>query len=129
MGITRAHIVKNDSLEDRLGDYVGGKPRRASLGAAAKHSSRLVAALTCLQLAFAIYATFLLYYMSPAVDLRVKPDFAWATRIAQRWKQSIMPGAPGGGDPLSPQEVCEHESIEFEQKKSTDALMIDLRTI
>jgi len=125
MGVTRAHIVKNDSLEDRLGDYVGTKARGAGRASIAKHSSRLVAALTCLQLAFAIYATFLLYYMSPAVDLRGKPDFAWATRIAQRWRQSIMPGADGA--PLSLQEVCEHETIEFDQKKSTDALMIRLK--
>ncbi|KAM0927654.1 hypothetical protein ACQ4PT_002733 [Festuca glaucescens] len=129
MGITRAHIVKNDSLEDKLGDYVGVKARTGTgRSSVARHSSRLVAALTCLQLAFAIYATFLLYYMSPAVDLRGKPDFAWAARVAQRWKQSIMAGGDEGGPPLLPlQEVCEHETIEFEQKKSTDALMIRLK--
>jgi hypothetical protein len=92
MGVTRAHIVKNDALEGMLGEFVGGGKGGGKAGrAAARHSSRLVAALTCLQLAFAIYATFLLYYMSPAVDLRAKPDFAWATRIAQHWKQLMAP--------------------------------------
>ncbi|KAJ7002319.1 glycosyltransferase family protein [Populus alba x Populus x berolinensis] len=28
--------------------------------------------------------------MSPTVDLRAKPDFTWATRIAQQWKQFII---------------------------------------
>nr|CAB3448271.1 unnamed protein product [Digitaria exilis] len=132
MGVTGAHIVRNGSLDaGMLGDYVGGKgggkPSRGG-GGAARNTSRLVASLTCLQFAFAIYATFLLYYMSPAVDMRVKPDLAWATRIAQHWKQLIATH-PGGDDapPLSPQEVCEHESIDFEQKKSTDELMIRLK--
>ncbi|CAL5020118.1 unnamed protein product [Urochloa decumbens] len=130
MGVTRAHIVKNDSLEGMLGDYAGGKGgSKPSRGAGARNTSRLVAALTCLQLAFAIYATFLLYYMSPAVDMRVKPDLAWASRLAQSWKQLLatQPGAGGDAPPLSPQEVCEHESIDFEQKKSTDAVMIRLK--
>ncbi|KAL6911319.1 hypothetical protein ACP4OV_000124 [Aristida adscensionis] len=130
MGITRAHIVRNDSLEGVLGDYVGGKGgggRSARGGGAAKHSARVVGALTCVQFAFAIYATFLLYYMSPAVDLRVKPDLAWASRIAQHWKQ-LMAAQPGGDSPpLSPEEVCEHESIDFEQKKSQDEVMIRLK--
>jgi hypothetical protein len=57
-----------------------------------------VVALSCLQLAsFAIYATILLYYMNPGVDLRGKPDFVWATRITQRWKQSRR---EGGAPPL-----------------------------
>ncbi|XP_059302087.1 uncharacterized protein LOC132054021 [Lycium ferocissimum] len=54
-------------------------------------SSRLVTVLTCLQFTFAVYATFLLYYMSPSIDLRSKPDFSWTTRIAQQWKQFIIP--------------------------------------
>ncbi|XP_066319862.1 uncharacterized protein [Miscanthus floridulus] len=127
MGVTRTHIVRGDSLEGMLGEYGGGKPTRGSNGGGARNTSRLVASLTCLQFAFAIYATFLLYHMSPAVDLRVnvKPDLAWATRIAQHWKQ-IITTQPGGGA-LSPEEVCEHESVDFEQKKSTDEVMIRLK--
>jgi hypothetical protein len=127
MGVTRTHIVRGDSLEGMLGDYGGGKGAGKPTRSGARNTSRLVASLTCLQFAFAIYATFLLYYMSPAVDLRVnvKPDLAWATRIAQHWKQ-IITTQPGGGA-LSPEEVCEHESIDFEQKKSTDEVMIRLK--
>jgi hypothetical protein len=127
MGVTRPTIARNESLDGVFADYVGGK--QGKRGGGARHSSRLVGALTCLQLGFAIYATFLLYYMSPSVDLRVavKPDLAWASRrIAQHWKQLM---ATRSGDPavLSPEEVCEHESIDFEQKKSTDEVMIRLK--
>lgn len=129
-----------DYLEGVLTDYVNGnkankmKPQRSCSG-------RLVTCLTFLQFAFAVYATFLLYYMSPAIDLRSKPDFTWATRIAQQWKQFIIPphvlsryqesaNFVLGSEitPLvSPTEVCEHEKIEFEQKKSNDAVMIKLK--
>jgi hypothetical protein len=128
MGVTRAHIVRNDSLDGMLGDYGGGGKggNKPSRGGGARNSTRLVASLTCLQLAFAIYATFLLYYMSPSVDMRVKPDLAWASRLAQHWKQLIAT-QPGDAPALSPQEVCEHESIDFEQKKSTDEVMIRLK--
>ncbi|KAK1307989.1 hypothetical protein QJS10_CPA09g02073 [Acorus calamus] len=81
-----------------------------------------------------MYATFLLYYMSPAVDLRVKPDFAWATRIAQHWKQFIiqphmlnsLQESPMSTQLqlLTPSVVCEHEQIDFLQKKSEDVQMI-----
>ncbi|PKA52082.1 hypothetical protein AXF42_Ash014019 [Apostasia shenzhenica] len=124
MGLVRSPSVRSgDYLEGIISDYVNGKGARmrASRGSA----SRLVAALTCLQLAFAIYATFLLYYMSPAVDLRTKPDFSWATRIAQRWKifmaQPRMLSAHHGNP------ICEHEEIDFEQKKSNDEVMTRLK--
>ncbi|CAN4100876.1 unnamed protein product [Withania somnifera] len=105
-------------------------------------SSRVVTLLTCLQFAFAVYATFLLYYMSPSIDLRSRPDFSWTTRIAQRWKQFIIPphvvtrynqevNSVVQGEstqPISPSEVCEHEKIDFVQKKSNDAVMIKLKT-
>lgn len=130
MGITRAHIVKADSQEDKLGDYVGAKPRPRP-STTTKHSSRVVAALTCLQLGFAIYATFLLYYMSPAAVDDLRPgnpaDFSWATRIAQRWKHIMVVSSDNDPASLTPLEACEHESIEFEQKKSTDKLMIRLK--
>ncbi|KAG7019279.1 hypothetical protein SDJN02_18239, partial [Cucurbita argyrosperma subsp. argyrosperma] len=115
MGIFRNPATRNgDYLEGMINDYVGGKgklrPQRNS-------STKLVAGLTCLQFAFALYATFLLYYVSPAIDLRTKPDFSWATRIAQQWRQ-----------PITPEEACENEKIDFEQKKSTDGQMIKLKT-
>jgi hypothetical protein len=55
----------------------------------------------------------------------VKPNLAWAIRIARHWKQ-LMATRPDSVL-LSPEEVCEHESIDFEQKKSTDEVMIRLK--
>jgi len=125
-----------DFLEGMLSDYVGGKPKPKSHKSG---SARLVTALTCLQFAFAVYATFLLYYMSPAVDLRTKPDFSWATRIARQWKEYIIPPhivshylessnlVANEIQPISPSLVCEHETIDFMQKKSNDLQMIKLK--
>ncbi|GJM87285.1 hypothetical protein PR202_ga03225 [Eleusine coracana subsp. coracana] len=132
MGITRATIVRNDSLDGVLGDYVGGKQQginKRGGGGGRQQSTRLVGALTCLQFGFAIYATFLLYYMSPAVDLRVgvKPDLAWASRLAQHWRQMMATTNHHQPSSSSLEEVCEQESIDFEQKKSTDATMIRLK--
>ncbi|KAI3949662.1 hypothetical protein MKW92_008760 [Papaver armeniacum] len=135
MGFVR-NPRSGEFLDAMLTDYPGGKPK--SRVQRNNSSSRLVTALTFLQFAFAIYATFLLYYMSPTIDLRSKPDLAWATKIAQQWKQYIIPPHVYGrsqeslsilGTEIQPiSEVCEHESIDFEQKKSTDALMIKFKT-
>lgn len=111
-----------------ISDYVGGKGNKIRPHKIA--TSRLVAALTCLQFAFAIYATFLLYYMSPNVDLRTKPDFSWATKLAHQWKQFVVSPRMLQELPLvgtTPAEVCEYEKIEFSQKKSEDAVMIKLK--
>ncbi|CAK9165196.1 unnamed protein product [Ilex paraguariensis] len=138
MGLARNPTMRSgDSLEGMLTDYVGGK---AKLRVQKSASARLVTVLTCLQFAFAVYATFLLYYMSPAIDLRTKPDFGWATRIAQQWKHFIIPPhvvsryqeasslIQAETWPVTPSEVCEREKIDFVQKKSNDALMIKLKT-
>ncbi|KAG5248243.1 Glycosyltransferase family protein [Salix suchowensis] len=129
-------MKSGDDLEGMLSDYVGGK---AKSKLHRNPSARLVTALTCLQFAFAIYATFLLYYMSPTIDLRTKPDFTWATRIAQQWQQLIIPSHVLGRyqeaaslvraeiQPINPPQVCEHEKIDFQQKKSNDAQMIKLK--
>jgi hypothetical protein len=135
MGLIRTPSVRSgDSLEGIISDYVGGKA--SSKMRIPKSSARLVAGLTLLQFTFAMYATFLLYYMTPAVDLRTKPDFSWATRIAHQWKHFIT--QPHVLSTIqenalvikayTPQEVCEHEKIDFSQKKSNDELMIRLKT-
>ncbi|RZC76954.1 hypothetical protein C5167_001079 [Papaver somniferum] len=131
MGMARTPSLRNgEYLEGMINEYVNGKGK-SSRG---HKSTKLVAALTCLQFAFAIYATFLLYYMSPTVDLRIG-----ATKIAQHWKQFIVPPNVAGRyqeassvlveetPALGVTEVCEHEKIDFEQKKSTDAQMIKLK--
>lgn len=128
-----------DYLEGMLSDYIGGG--KGKLRVQKGGSSRWVTVLTCLQFLFAVYATFLLYYMSPSVDLRAKPDFAWATRIATQWKQYIVtsphvvnhyqePSSLAVSEiraPKTPGEVCEQEKIDFVQKKSNDAVMIKLK--
>ncbi|KAJ3672151.1 hypothetical protein LUZ60_006872 [Juncus effusus] len=136
MGLVRTPSMRSGDnlLEGMLSDYVGGGKPSTKMRVP-KSSARLVAALTILQFAFAMYATFLLYYMSPAVDLRTKPDLAWATKIAHRWKHFIaQPHVYSNIQEnslaiisFSPQEVCEYEKIEFSQKKSEDALMIRLK--
>ncbi|GFP84242.1 hypothetical protein PHJA_000567900 [Phtheirospermum japonicum] len=126
-----------DYLEGMLSDYMGVKSNK--FRAQKSSSSKIVTFLTCLQFAFALYATFLLYFMSPSIDLRSKPDFLWATRIAQQWKQFMVtphvvshyqePNSlvmPANVTSLS--DACEHEQIDFVQKKSNDAVMIKLKT-
>ncbi|GAA0152419.1 hypothetical protein LIER_10905 [Lithospermum erythrorhizon] len=139
MGMGRTPTVRSgDYLEGMLNDYVeGGKSRTRTTKSS---PAKLVTILTCLQFAFAIYATCLLYYMSPSIDLRTKPDFAWASRIAKQWKQYIITpnvisryqesNALVGFEVqqvLKPSQVCEQEKIDFEQKKSSDAVMIKLK--
>ncbi|CAN0898871.1 hypothetical protein LINGRAHAP2_LOCUS19946 [Linum grandiflorum] len=153
MGMSRS-FKSGDYLEGMLTDYVGGgkgssnklnKSASASRTSSAA-SAKLVTVMTCLQFAFAVYATFLLYYMSPTIDLRTKPDFTWATRFAQNWKRHfVIPTHVVGRYQDSaaslvreeevlipvqhqhPSQVCEHEKIDFLQKKSTDAQMIKLK--
>ncbi|KAH1066760.1 hypothetical protein J1N35_031747 [Gossypium stocksii] len=126
-----------DYLEGMLSDYVGGK---AKVKATKTGCTWLVTALTCLQLAFAVYATILLYYLSPSVELRTKPEFTWTTRIARNMKQFIIPPHVHGRyqeaaslitaeifSPITPSQVCEQERIDFVQKKSSDVQMIKLK--
>ncbi|KAJ8651155.1 hypothetical protein MRB53_004178 [Persea americana] len=124
-----------DYLEGMINDYVGGIGK-AKRRAQKSTSSRLVAFLTCLQFTFAIYATCLIYYMGATVDLRTKPELAWATRIAQRWKQFIIhPNVLGHyqknyilqSESFSPSQVCESEKIDFLQMKSNDNQMIKFK--
>ncbi|GLT33785.1 hypothetical protein SLA2020_083460 [Shorea laevis] len=137
MGLIRSPNTRSgDYLEGMLTDYVGGKSKVKVTRSA---SSRLVTALTCLQFAFAVYATFLLYYMGPAIDLRTAPDFTWAKSFARNMKQFIIPQHVLGHyqesaslltaeiPPVTPSVVCEHEQIDFSQKKSNDVQMIKLK--
>ncbi|XP_024017109.1 uncharacterized protein LOC21391430 [Morus notabilis] len=144
MGLERHPGMRSgDYLEGMLNDYVNGtgKANSKTFKPQKSGSGRLVTFLTCLQFAFAVYATFLLYYMSPTIDLRTKPEFTWATRIAQNWKSLIItPHVLGHYQesanslvqseihPILPiSQVCEHEKIDFSQKKSNDAAMIKIK--
>ncbi|XP_051134463.1 uncharacterized protein LOC127253751 [Andrographis paniculata] len=142
MWLSRNSSMRNgDYLEGMLSDYMGGKAKHLKAQRSSSSSSspaRLVTALTCLQFGFAVYATFLLYFMSPAIDLRSKPDFTWATKFAHQWRQLIVAphvvnryqeiNATVTAVAIDLTQVCEHEKIDFEQKKSSDAMMIKLKT-
>ncbi|EFJ14348.1 hypothetical protein SELMODRAFT_120665 [Selaginella moellendorffii] len=95
---------------------------------------KLTAGLTLLQFIFAMYATFLLYFMSPNVDVSHTP---WTSRIAiaQQWKHILWPtGSHSQGifknpnSPLSKQGTCQIEDLAFPQKKSNNTRMIQLKT-
>lgn len=135
-----------DSLEGMLNDYVvsGGGKAKSKAQKVSSTNTKLVAALTCFQFIFAAYATFLLYYISPSIDLPTKPDFTWATQLAQQWKHHLMirPHVLGHFQEASSslikeaqikpkpitlpsdEEVCQSEKIDFTQKKSSDLQMI-----
>ncbi|KAK6138103.1 hypothetical protein DH2020_028143 [Rehmannia glutinosa] len=112
-----------DYLEGMLSDYMRGKNKTRPQKCYS--SNRLVTILTCFQFAFAVYATFLLYFMSPSIDL---------TSITQQWKQLIVTTTPHVVSHyeiptlINSSLVCEHEKIDFDQKKSNDATMIKLKT-
>jgi len=123
---------------------------RASLSRATWKSNgtmRVAFLLTCLQFSFAMYATFLLYWSSPAVpDLVVKPESDyWLPKIGKIFPQSGQTGSGGGaiqrmvlesgttaalavpGEPTK-QAVCQSEEITFEQKKSNNTNMIEIKS-
>ncbi|CAM6128710.1 unnamed protein product [Calypogeia fissa] len=116
-------------------DYFGGKGRKW-----AGKSMQVAAGLTCLQFTFAVYATFLLYFMSPSVDLTTRPDTSWASQIALQWRGLLkMPPLHPGGRAVqelsqpglqyfSRDAVCDFEPIEFQQKKSNNSAIIGLKT-
>ncbi|KAH7425780.1 hypothetical protein KP509_11G070500 [Ceratopteris richardii] len=100
------------------------------------NNRRIVASLTCLQFIFAVYATFLLYFMSPTVDLMTENANSWTSPIKQWYgfmsiprsilhrnlvEHSLLMSA------VTPQVACEYEKIEFEQKKSNDTKMLTIK--
>ncbi|MCO5557146.1 hypothetical protein L7F22_010703 [Adiantum nelumboides] len=125
--------------QNKNGDYIDSvvselvtKSRKSS------KNTRVVASLTCLQFSFAIYATFLLYFMSPTVDLMTDNSASWASHIAKQWHgfmshptsrrqlidQNLLPSTA----PEMPQVICEYEHIDFQQKKSNDTKMLTIKS-
>jgi hypothetical protein len=109
------------------------------------NTMRVAFLLTILQFSFAMYATFLLYWLSPAVpDLHVDPESAnWANQISRIGKifptsyssqvpnrlimeMETTPLALQTAQPKSA--VCEFEEIAFEQKISNNTKMIEIKT-
>lgn len=123
---------------------------RASLSTGRSSSSwktngtmRVAFVLTMLQFSFAMYATFLLYWLSPAVpDLHGDRDTAiWTNHISKIGKifpTSYTAQVPNRvmmessavlavqGEPKSA--VCVFEDIAFPQKKSNNTKMIGIKT-
>ena len=92
----------------------------------------MAAGLTCLQFAFAIYATFLLYVMSPNMELMTDSDSSWATQIAKLLsKERVHPMNLKDGRELlvelTKSTVCQREEIDFAQKKSNNTKLVDLK--
>lgn len=106
---------------------------------------RLAFLLTVLQFTFAMYATFLLYWMSPSVpDLKMQPDTSfWTDQFGKIFPTTSHKGSrlvlenPG----LEVQRttvfevrqrpksvVCESEEIAFPQMKSNNTKMIEIKT-
>lgn len=140
MGFIRPPAVRSggDYIESIFGDYSAGRPKASRK----LNSAKFVTALTCLQFVFAVYATGLLYYMSPSIDLRAKPDFTWATKWAHNMRNyivtphvvshyqdsvSFLKSEDNLPAMVSPAEVCEYEKIDFSQKKSNDQQMIKMK--
>lgn len=134
MGILSTQNKNGEYLDTVVSELVM-KSRRSSKNA------RVVASLTCLQFTFAIYATFLLYFMSPNVDLMaVDSNGSWARHFAKRWQGFLLYPMyrrqltentnflPNAAASAAPQVVCEYEHIEFQQKKSNDTKMLTLKS-
>lgn len=95
-------------------------------------SKKIVVSLTCLQFGFAVYATFLLFFMSPTIDLITHHDISWASQVIRQWSGFIsgtsrhqlleVPGAASLNE-----SACEYETIDFAQKKSNDTKMLTLK--
>lgn len=128
------NMRSSESLEGMLSDFVAVKGRMRQPKSS---SMRLVTSLTCLQFAFAMYATFLVYCMMPTGDLRTGADVSWAAaHIAQHWRKFIThprsyshenESVNVNGAILPKHEVCEQEKIDFSQKVSTDNRMISIK--
>ncbi|XP_074366606.1 uncharacterized protein LOC141707376 [Apium graveolens] len=67
--------------------------------------------------------------MSPSLDIKAKPEFSWATRIASQWKHLVVQPhiVSRYQQALKQTTVCENEDIDFVQKRSTDEVMIKLK--
>ncbi|KAJ7566100.1 hypothetical protein O6H91_02G087800 [Diphasiastrum complanatum] len=92
----------------------------------------MTAGLTCLQFIFAIYATFLLYFLSPSLDLSTgSAGITWASQIARQW-QNLLLTSSSKDHPLvamvTNDTVCEFEEIDFEEQKSNDTRIIGMKT-
>lgn len=118
-------------LEQGLSGGRGGSNSSRSNKVGNTAMMRLAAILTFMQFLFAMYATFLLYYLSPSVpDLMAQPDASWASQIVKLFPTRVE----GSGaysvnhNGLPKRVVCQSEEIDFSQKKSTNTKIVELKT-
>ncbi|KAH7425783.1 hypothetical protein KP509_11G070800 [Ceratopteris richardii] len=128
MGILNAHIELPEYADHIITELATKSRKRIK-------NTRVVASLTCLQFMFAVHATFLLFCMSPRVDLIRETGTSWPSQIKQFYGFMSFPRSMSEKDhlehsplvsPLTPQVLCEYEKIEFQQKKSNDIKMLNI---
>ncbi|KAL2609762.1 hypothetical protein R1flu_028335 [Riccia fluitans] len=128
---------------------VKGGTKRTSKGGMSSRSVQVAAGFTCLQFAFALYATFLLYFIAPPTtetlfspgDLPAvsgrrgtngNSDTEQQQKISVSSGNELPRGLVLGGGSRDRRElmstVCENQKIEFEQKISNDSKMIGIKT-
>lgn len=92
-------------------------------------NKKIVVSLTCLQFGFAVYATFLLFFMSPTIDLITHRNISWASQVVKQWNGFISRSSRVQLLEVVPtaETSCEYETIDFAQKKSNDTKMINLK--
>ena len=71
--------------------------KKASRASRPPPNKKIVVSLTCLQFGFAVYATFLLFFMSPTLDLITHRNISWASQVLGQWNSFIA----GGGSNAS----------------------------
>mgnify|MGYP000300033107 FL=1 len=122
-----------------------------------KTNSKLAFGLTFIQFIFALYATYLLYFMSPntitssflhkteafmEASASFSPSSSWTSHVTRRWHQLFYPSKydyynghlispyynTGGNASIKPMALlCEEERIDFEQKRSKDIEMVKIK--
>ncbi|CAK9859938.1 unnamed protein product [Sphagnum jensenii] len=116
-----------DSNNNLYRDYITKTGAGSRLGNKSNSGIKLSAGLACLQFSFAIYATFLLYYLSPTVDpIITGPERAsWMT---QQWSRLLPQRSGRQPEALHGRSVCQWEEIGFSQKISNDSHMVAIKT-
>ncbi len=116
-----------DSNNSLYRDYITKTGAGSRLGNKSNSSIKLSAGLACLQFSFAIYATFLLYYLSSTVDpIITGPERAsWMT---QQWSRLFPQRSGRQPEALHGRSVCQWEEIGFSQKISNDSHMVAIKT-
>lgn len=116
-----------DSNNNLYRDYITKTGAGSRLGNKSNNGIKLSAGLACLQFSFAIYATFLLYYLSPTVD-PIITGHERASWMTQQWSRLLPQRNGRQPEALHGRGVCQWEEIGFSQKISNDSHMVAIKT-